>query len=169
MRHRFAVGIVAGLVSLVGAGSVLADSTVITDPEGDATSNNLDIVAAKAGHAPGGVLKHRVTLAKKINPNDMGPNLHIDVPGGGSEAEYIVRPMESGVGPGPMRGGVFANGAGKVGKATITAVGENGFKYKFRERAIGKPKRYGWAWIVAGGDGEVLDRAPDAGFVEHRP
>jgi hypothetical protein len=169
MRNRAVGAVVAGLVSLVAAGGVLADSTVIQDPEGDANSNNLDIVSAKAGHAPGGVLKHRVSVAKKINPNDMGPNLHLDVPGGGSEAEFIVRPMESGVGPGPMKGGVFANGGGKIANATITAVGENGLKYKFRAKAIGEPKRYGWAWIVAGENGDVIDRAPDTGFVRHRP
>ena len=165
-RKRVAIAAAACALSLVTAGGVLADSTVIQDPEGDATTNNLDIVAAKAGHSPGGVLKHRVTVAKKINPNDMGPNLHINV-GGGPDAEFIVRPMESGVGPGPMRGGVFAPDGGKVAKATITPVGENGLKYKFREKAIGKPHRYGWAWIVAAENGDVIDRAPDTGYVRH--
>jgi hypothetical protein len=168
MRKRVAIAIVSVTVSLVAAGGVLADSTTIQDPEGDATTNNLDIVSAKAGHAPGGVLKHRVTVAKKINPNDMGPNLHINV-GGGSDSEFIVRPMASGVGPGPMKGGVFNPGGGKVASATITAVGENGLKYKFREKAIGKPGRYGWAWIVAAENGDVIDRAPDTGYVRHRP
>jgi hypothetical protein len=166
MRRAITIAIVGGAVSLATAGGVLADSTVIQDADGDATTNNLDIVAAKAGHAPGGVLKHRVTVAKKINPNDMGPNLHINV-GGGSDAEFIVRPMESGVGPGPMKGGVFAPDGGKVAKATITPVGENGLKYKFREKAVGSPKRYGWAWIVAAENGDVIDRAPDTGFVRH--
>ena len=167
MRKQFAIVVVAGLASLVGAAGVLADSTVIQDPDGDGTSNNLDIVAAKAGHSPGGVLKHRVTVAKKINPNDMGPDLHINVPGGGSDAEFIIRPMASGVGPGPMRGGVFANGGGKVARATITPVGEDGLKYKVREKAIGSPKHYGWAWVVASENGDVLDRAPDTGYVRH--
>ena len=167
MRKRFMTVVVAGAASLVAAGGVLADSTVIQDPEGDGNSNNLDIVSAKAGHAPGGVLKHRVTVAKKINPNDMGPNLHINL-GGGPDAEFIVRPMASGVGPGPIKGGVFAPDGGKVANATITPVGENGLKYKFREKAIGKPKRYGWAWIVAAENGDVIDRAPDTGYVRHR-
>ena len=63
MRNLFATAVAAGAITLVGASGVLADSTVIQDPEGDATTNNLDIVAAKAGHSPGGVLKHRVTVA----------------------------------------------------------------------------------------------------------
>ena len=168
MRKRLTSASLVAAVSLVVAAGVQADSTTIEDPEGDAPTNNMDIVAAKAGHSPGSVLKHRVTVAKKVNPNDAPPNLHINTPGGGPGAEFVVRPIASDAGPGPQQGGVFDPGGGMVGKAAITPVGENGFKFKFREKAIGKPKRYGWAWIIAAENGDVIDRAPDTGYARHR-
>ena len=168
MRRRILITAGVAAASLALAGAALADRTVIEDPEGDAAANNLDIVAAKAGHAPGPVLKHRVTVAQKINPNDVPPNLHVNIPREGPGAEFIVREIESDVGPGVRRGGVFDPGGGQVGKAEITVVGESGFRFKFREKAIGKPRKYGWAWIVAGENGEVIDRAPDTGYVRHR-
>ena len=132
MRRRTLIATCAAAASLALAGGAFADRTVIEDPEGDAAANNLDIVSAKAGHAPGPVLKHRVTVAQKINPNDVPPNLHINIPKKGPGAEFIVREIESDVGPGVRRGGVFDPGGGQVGKAEITVVGESGFKFKFR-------------------------------------
>lgn len=168
MRKQLAMLAAAGAVGAAGVSGAFADSTTIQDPEGDASSNNIDIVSAKAGHAPGKVLKHRVTVAKKVNPNDIPPSLRIDVPKGAVE-DYVVRTIELEGGPGTLRGGVFDANGGQVGKASITAVGENGWKYKFREKAIGKPKRYGWAFAVTADDAtEILDRAPDTGYVKHR-
>jgi hypothetical protein len=168
MRKRFVGAAVAGLVSLVGATSVLADRTIIDDPAGDAAANNLDIVSAKAGHSLGQVLKHRVTVAQRVNPNDAPPHLHINIPRKGPGPEFIVRPIALDPGPGPQRGGVFKPGGRHVGKAEITPVGDSGFKFKFREKAINRPKKYGWAWVVSGTDAEVIDRAPDTGYVRHR-
>lgn len=146
--------------ALAAAAGVHADSIITQDPAGDSNGNNIDIVSVKAGHSPGGVIKHRATFAKKVNPNDVPPNLFISVPKGGPGPEYYIGVVGNGA-------SVFeADGTG-IGKASVTPVGDNGFKYKFREKLIGSPKRYGWSLAVVGKDGELFDAAPDNGFVKH--
>lgn len=162
MRRPLLITTAAATASLALAAGALADKQFIEDPAGDSRGNNIDIVAAKAGHAPGDVIKIRATFAKKVNPNDIAPNVHISVPGGGPGAEYFIGPAGNG-------SVTFTEDGSTTGRASVTPVGENGFKYKFREKAIDSPKRYGWAVVAEDAEaGEVFDRAPDAGFVRHK-
>ena len=158
-RTLITAGTVAASMAL--AGGAFADKQFIEDATGDSKGNNIDVVAAKAGHAPGEVIKIRATFAKKVNPNDTAPNIHVSVPGGGPGAEYFIGPAGNG-------SVTFFEDGSTTGKASITPVGENGFKYKFREKAIGDPKRYAWAVVVEDADDqELFDRAPDSGFMRH--
>jgi hypothetical protein len=159
MRTRITLVAGTAVAALCLAGPVFADKTFIEDPAGDSQGSSIDIVLAKGGHGVGDVLKHRATFAKKVNPNEKeGIGLLIETRRGGFTVSQATN------------GAVVSNAAGAVvGRAEIVPVGENGFKYKFRAKAIGDPKRYGWAFAALDADGEVVDRAPDAGFIRHRP
>ena len=150
--------------TLALAAAAAADNQTVSDPEGDSKALEdkpyLDIVSARAGHAIGGRLKHKVTMAapvKEDQPNTR-PFLLINTRGHDrSDFEYLVL--------GRRVYKVSENDKFvKTGAATIAAR-KRTWVYFFKPKTFGNPKSYGWAALTSKGD--TVDLAPNRKYVEH--
>jgi hypothetical protein len=169
--RRFALlgALSAGLV-LTGAPAGLAGSGSFSDPRNDldpkaaSDSARYDIVRATVGHARGRRLVHTVSVAGGIaNPASAEvPLLYIedtaaDAPNGTSTCRYFVGRHEG-------RLGVFTCGYGdRVASARIRRTSSSTVRYEFKEKAIGSPDSYRWAFVTRGptdGTTSILDRLP---------
>jgi hypothetical protein len=164
-----ALGLLAATLAFGNAGSA-------KDPRGDVKHNppgpdaRSDIVKIGFRHASHGRLVNTVKTRGRIYFNQPGgstPLLWIDVPGkvsdrGGCQySDYFVAGGEvDECGDGP-----------KTGDAKIGKVDAHTLKFVFKAKAIGKPKRYGIAFVEEGERGNHLvfyDRAPNKGFLKHK-
>jgi hypothetical protein len=166
-----ALGLLAAAIAFGNAGSA-------KDPRGDVKHNppgpdaRSDIVRIAYGHASHGRLVNTVRTRGKVyfnTPGGQTPLLLIDVPGKVSDrfgcqySDYFVADgevQECGEGP-------------TTGKAKISKVNAHTLTFVFKPKAIGKPKRYGLAFVEQGpnakGNGLVFyDRAPNKGFLKHK-
>lgn len=154
----------AALASIVAAWPAIAGNQSISDSEGDTKALKdkpyLDIVSARAGHAIGGRLKHKITMAapvKEAKPNTR-PFILINTRGhDSSDFEYLVLGRR-----------VFKvsekDEFEKTGAAKITAR-KRTWVYFFEPKTFGNPKTYGWAALTSMGD--TVDLAPNRKYVEH--
>lgn len=176
-RTALALAAVAAL-GLLAAALAFGNAGSAKDPRGDVKHNppgpdaRADIVRIGFRHASHGRLVNTVKTRGKIyfnQPSVPTPVLWIDVPGkvsnrdGCQYSDYFAvdgEVAECGEGP-------------KTGDAKVTKVDAHTLKYVFRAKAIGKPKRYGLAFVEEGsnkrGNGLVFyDRAPNKGFLKHK-
>ena len=193
MHGRTLIGAIAAVVAFAAV-PALANSGSISDPQGD-TKNvkgkpthdpNSDIVTATFGHAKHGGLVHSVTVAGKIGdptvtgPTGPLPQLFIDVPKKhfSGNCDYSVNETPPGA-PGNNSNKVkwlvrkCSNGPSQpvTGAAKAAQTSSDAVKLTFKKKAIGKPKRYGWAvnFINDSHQGFYeVDRTPDTGFNVHR-
>jgi hypothetical protein len=195
MKKRLILGAAAvAVVAALFTALAIADSGSITDPSGD-TKNvqgkpthkpSDDIIKATWGHAKHGGLVHSVTVAGKVgDPNAQGPTgplpvLLIDVP-----KKHFTPGCDYSVGE--VLPGTPGNNSNKTkwlvrkcsngptqkttGIAKATQPSSDTITLTFKKKAIGKPRRYGWAFQFVEDSNQgfyLVDRAPDTGFKVHR-
>jgi len=160
-----------------------ATGKCITDPRGD-TKNapqpkaNYDIVGA-CGHRAS---HHRIITTVKLagavdnpqSPQAYVPTLVIDVPGqkfDNPTCDYFVQGAPPGVGANHTNHTKYYvntcqnSGSQQVGPALVTRISKHVMKVVIHRRAIGNPKRFGFAFSTfSDGDQPSYDRAPDKGF-----
>ena len=170
MRRALIAVAAAVATTLAVAPLGVAGSGSISDPRDDLWAEpseskaSLDIVRASFGHASGGRLVHKLTLAGAA-PDPASANvplLYLEDPvrpnGGTSYCRYFVGRKDG-------RLGVFTCGyAERVASARIRRTSSNTLRYEFSARAIDNPSSYQWAFVTRGtafGTQADLDRLPD--------
>jgi hypothetical protein len=169
-----AIAVVAGLAL---AAVAVADRASRSDPSGDVKHDppgkdaRYDIVRVAYGHSGSKLTATVKTKGKTFtfdSTDGAPPLLWIDVPGKVSDragcqySDYFV-----------IDGEVDECGDGpKTGDATVTKVDSHTLRFKFGKAAIGKPSKFGIAFVqeAATDDGKLLfyDRAPNKGFFRHK-
>lgn len=163
MRKWAALAAGAATVA-AGAGFAGADNQVVRDKANDTPAlerkGEIDIVRARAGHAVGDRVKHKVAMRKRLTPDKKNtrPFILINTKGGNRSAfEYLV------VGPRVLK---------RTADGSYRKVGANKFKarkrtwvYSFKPEAFGDPDSYGWAAFTA--KGKATDLAPDRRYKVH--
>ncbi len=168
---------VPSLLPLVLAALSLANAGSTSDPRGDVKHDppgpdaRSDIVRIGFRHGKHGRLVHTVKTRGKVawhEPGGTPPLLWINVPGKVSDrpgckySDYFVVEREvDECGDGP-----------KSGNATVKKVNAHTVRFTFKRKAIGRPKRYGIAFVMEGSDEkgrlQFYDRAPDKGWLKHK-
>lgn len=164
MRFRTAFAAAALLSILALASAASADTSSLRDRARDTPKlrerAELDIVRAKAAHAVGDRIKHKVTMRGRLDPRSKNtrPFILINTAGGPRSAyEFVV------VGPRVFE--VVDDGFRKVGANKFTAR-KRTWVYRFRPSSIGaEGEGYGWAALTA--KGGTLDLAPNGRYKRH--
>lgn len=179
MRRGALTALLTFTCVLAAAPLGLAGSGSEPDPAGDVEAEPVggesaaDIVRTSYGHAKGGRLTHKVTIAgTAADPSKGGlvPTLYLEIrerPSASSVCDIFI---------GRYRGrlGVFECGTGRrIGSARVVKQGNSSTKFVFSRSAIGDPDTYEWAAAVVGpshGTQVWHDRAPDGDdvFFTHR-
>jgi hypothetical protein len=172
-----ALTVIAGF-GLGLAALAIGNTGSFRDPAGDVKHNppgndsRYDIVKVTYGHGANGQLVQTVKTKGAVfgfKSSGAPPLLWIDVVGkvatrpGCQYSDYFV-----------IDGEVDQCGDGpKTGSAKVKKLDKHTLQFSFGAKAIGNPSRYGIAFVEEGsnakGNGLVFfDRAPNAGFVEHK-
>lgn len=164
MKQWISLTVVALAVASLTAVAMADDQSVrdgTRDGKGLKGSPEIDIIRATAGHAAGGKLKHKVRMRGRLKPkkSNTRPFLLINTKGNRSSAfEYLV--LGSRVFRLKRNGDYVRTGANKFAARGKT------WTYRFPAKAIGSPKKYGWAVLTANGNGR--DLAPNDRYVTHK-
>jgi hypothetical protein len=134
LRSGRPAGIVGALAALaVGAGLALADTSGVSDPQGDSTADgpSRDLSYVSQGHSATGQLVHRISVygELKMKPNKV-PLIQIDTEGDNA-AEYRVYLTP--------KGGTVEELAGSKRGAKAKRVDRHTMKYVCGAGKIGTP------------------------------
>jgi hypothetical protein len=151
-----------GALAAVGFTSL---ATADGDPVGDTREDsagggiNRDLKGTTHGHK-GKRLKHGVSVYGKQITTE-GLNLFINT-NKKAAPDYVVNDVDGTV-------AVRKAGSGQVtGPVKVIQVSEVKLRFLFSPAAIGSPRAYGWYVAFLSNQGEVYDRAPNAGYNKHR-
>jgi hypothetical protein len=133
-----------------------ADTTTVSDPQGDTTGGVLDLKSATAGHTSTGRLKPTVVQYNNLNHNNL-PAVVMNSPTKGCASGYAIWPRTN------------ATKLYKPCTATFVCCYATSFPnpktvvYTFPKSAIGNPAHYYWAIRIFGSGETNIDVLPNRG------